>query len=94
MTNPITPIVDRCWVSITSAIHNKFWAALIGPKNYNKLATVRDLAMAMGKFFFSYTCSPNTSIHTLEKLIIGTAGSMSWVAIENANDLQIGRAHV
>ena len=85
--SPITPLVERCWLSFTSALHSRFWSTIIGPKNYGKLATVRDLAISIGKFFYSYSCSTQTSMHTLEKLLIGTIGSSSWLILENTNEL-------
>eukprot|EP01022_Parablepharisma_sp_SALTPOND_P018182 TRINITY_DN2960_c0_g1_i1.p1 TRINITY_DN2960_c0_g1~~TRINITY_DN2960_c0_g1_i1.p1 ORF type:complete len:2343 (+),score=376.94 TRINITY_DN2960_c0_g1_i1:1637-8665(+) len=88
--SPITPNVERCWISYTSALRNKFWSTVVGPQDHGKLGTIQDLATALGKFCYPYVCTPNTSSHALENLLFGATGSSSWLVLENANELQYG----
>jgi len=87
---PITPTVERCWISFTNALRNKFWSTVVGAPGVGKIKTIQDLAAALGKFCYPYVCTPDTTTHALDKLLIGTAGSQCWLIIEKANDLQYG----
>ena len=89
-TSPITPNVERCWLSYTSALKNKFWSTVVGPPDYGKQYTIQDLASVLGKFFFLYVCNRDTTARVLEKLLIGTVYSFGWTIFEKANELQYG----
>eukprot|EP00826_Nyctotherus_ovalis_P009046 TRINITY_DN12362_c0_g1_i1.p1 TRINITY_DN12362_c0_g1~~TRINITY_DN12362_c0_g1_i1.p1 ORF type:complete len:144 (-),score=30.13 TRINITY_DN12362_c0_g1_i1:36-467(-) len=49
---------------------------------------VEGLALSLGKHCHVHECEPNTSVHVLEKMLVGAAGSFSWVIFKNANELQ------
>ena len=84
---PITPTVERCWLSYTSALRNRFWSTVVGPPNQGKQNTIQDLASALGKFYFLYVCNKDTTARTLEKILIGTVCSFCWGVFEKANEL-------
>ena len=84
---PITPNVERCWLSYTSALRNRFWSTVVGPPNQGKQNTIQDLASALGKFYFLYVCNKDTTARTLEKILIGTVCSFCWGVFEKANEL-------
>ena len=88
--SPITPNVERCWLSYTSALRNRFWSTVVGPPDMGKQNTIQDLSSALGKFFFLYVCNRDTTARVLEKLIIGTVSSFGWTVFEKANELQYG----
>ena len=86
--SPITPLVERCWLSYTSAMCNKYWSAVIGEANAGKYETVQSLASVVGKYCYLHVCDDNTSVRVLEKLLVGAAGSGSWVVFEGADKLR------
>ena len=88
--SPITPNVERCWLSYTSALRNRFWSTVVGPPDQGKQNTIQDLASALGKFFFLYVCNHDTTARVLEKLVMGTVSSFGWTVFEKANELQYG----
>ncbi len=88
--SPVTPTVERCWVSYTSALRNKYWSTVVGPPDHGKFSTIQDLAAALGKFCYLYVCTPDATTRTMEKLLIAAVSSSCWLVFENANVLQYG----
>jgi len=85
----LTPLTNRCFLTITTAFCEGLGTSLWGPAGTGKTETVKELAKFAGVFCIVYNCSEQVSIKTLNQLLTGLISQGVWGCLDEFNRLNI-----
>ncbi|XP_035689698.1 dynein heavy chain 7, axonemal-like [Branchiostoma floridae] len=86
----LTPLTDRCLLSLSGSVQSFACGAVMGPEGVGKSETVAELARALGRNFITYNCTHMTGISALTQHLVGGIQSGAWVCLDDANHLPTG----